>query len=134
MVTGLIKTTASKIINALFRDLYTESTDFSSLRIGPAIAEHFDEDFAEHYFQNRRAGRKVFIADLEKSFQLESVNFCSIGCGYGGEESLLEDRVKKLVLIEPDIDTFSFLQKKFRSEIGKKKNLSPLQLRSVHYS
>ena len=29
---------------------------------------------------------------------------------------MLEDRVKKLVLVEPDKDTFSFLQKKFRSK------------------
>ena len=77
----------------------------------PPLKKSFDE--ANSYFQSRRDERRTFVADLETNFKLEAINFCSIGCGFAGEESLLEDKVNRLVLIEPDRDTFSFLQKKF---------------------
>jgi len=92
--------------------LYTE-TQLSAIKQGPPLRENFDESYARQYFELRLSGRKGFIEDLQREFDLKTINFCSIGCGFGGEEYLLQGKVKNLVLIEPDHDTFSFLEKKF---------------------
>jgi hypothetical protein len=111
-----MKEEMARIVNYAIKDLYLGPMDASIIGQGAPLKENFDEAYANNYFQLRRDGRKAFVTDLERNFKLETLNFCSIGCGFGGEESLLEDKVNKLVLVEPDQDTFLFLQKKFRSK------------------
>jgi hypothetical protein len=67
----------------------------------------------DEYFTFRQDERKGFMDDLEKIFSLNKTRFCSIGCGFAGEEYLIKDKVKELALIEPDPVCARFLEKKF---------------------
>ena len=95
-------------------NIYTDLSSVSGITVGVPLNKNFDDSFAQSYFKLRNEGRAGFIADLAKYFRLDEINVCSIGCGFGGEEYLLESKVKALVLVEPDFATCQFLHKKFK--------------------
>lgn len=81
--------------------------------IGAPLSKEGHED---EYFQLRRDERKKFMDDLEQLFPLDKTRLCSIGCGLAGEEYLIKDKLRELVLIEPDPVCVRFLEKKFRDK------------------
>jgi hypothetical protein len=81
---------------------------------GPAVGPPLNkEGHEEEYFKLRQDERREFMDDLERLFPLDKTTFCSIACGFGGEEYLLKDKLKKLVLIEPDSVCSRFIKTKF---------------------
>ncbi|MFA5089580.1 MAG: hypothetical protein WC510_00945 [Candidatus Omnitrophota bacterium] len=104
-----------KIRLFILYNIYIGLPSQTSITIGAPLKEKFNEEFAQAYFKLRGVERSGFIADIGDYFKLDEVNFCSIGCGFGGEEYLLDGKVKTLVLVEPDFATYQFLKRKFES-------------------
>jgi hypothetical protein len=102
--------------SALTDGLYLYGNEDVAVGAPLCMEEHEDE-----YFMLRQDERKKFMEDLEQIFPLGKTRFCSIGCGFGGEEYLIKDKVERLVLIEPDPICVSFLETKF----GDKASLFP---------
>lgn len=98
----------SSISSGLYRYSYYQD-QYPSVETGPPLSM---ED-AEKYFAQRQNGRRTFMSELEKQFKLEEMIFCSVGSGLAAEEFLLKDKVKELVLIEPDEESCDFIKKKF---------------------
>jgi hypothetical protein len=65
---------------------------------------------AQGYFDHRRRERAWLMQALATHFQSRPFRFCSIGCGYAAEESLLLDRRSELTLIEPDPQENAFVR------------------------
>lgn len=67
----------------------------------------------EAYFAERRDGRRWLVDAILAGFVSRPFSLCSIGSGYGGEESLLQPATDRMVLIEPDERQNEFLHRKF---------------------
>lgn len=100
-----------KMYNFAFKDLVIKINKISSK--GLPLKNEFDEKWAEEYFSYRQNERKALMNAIGESVSLEKSRFCSIGCGFAGEEFLIVDNIKELILIEPHLDTMNFVKKKF---------------------
>ena len=78
-----------KFIQFLENGLYVPTPSAST------IGAQLTANSPEEYFNYRQQERASFMTLLKSHFTLERINFCSIGAGFGGEEYLLKDSVKK---------------------------------------
>lgn len=101
-----------KILKMIKRGLYTARAFRENHYVGPPIK--LDQ---ESYFLRQQAQRRDFVEELLQYFNQRNLSFCSVGCGLGGEEFLLQRKTSKLVLIEPDHHSCDFLQKKFSGNV-----------------
>jgi hypothetical protein len=70
-------------------------------------------DNPEAYFEERRRERSWLVDCIRSHFGMRAFSLCSIGSGYGGEESTLEPFATRTVLIEPDARRNEFLVGRF---------------------
>ena len=68
---------------------------------------------AEAYHVARREERRWVIEAIESVFPQKNFSMCSLGSGFGGEESLLLGGHVALTLVEPDERQYQFLRRKF---------------------
>jgi hypothetical protein len=103
-----IRTLIGKALMKVMDGLYLYKHE--EVAAGPPLNKEGHED---EYFKFRQDERITFMDDLEQVFPLSKTKFCSIGSGFGGEEYLIKDKLKELVLIEPDPICCRFIQTKF---------------------
>jgi len=72
---------------------------------------------ATAYFAARRDERGWLVEAIRATFPNRPFSLCSIGSGYGGEESELEPATSRLALIEPDERQHDFLVQKFPARV-----------------
>ena len=73
---------------------------------------------AEAYHVARREERRSVIEAIESVFPQKNFSMCSLGSGFGGEESLLLGGHVALTLVEPDERHYQFLRRKFPSHVS----------------
>ena len=67
------------------------------------------------YFVKRKSERTNLINCLSRYFiKRKKISFCSVGTGFGGEESILANGINDLFLIEPNETSYNFLKNKFK--------------------
>ena len=108
MILNIIK----KIYFLLFGDLILLPKQKLALYL--PLRNEFNDDYAENYFKFRNQERKQSMDALSQMFSLKDKSFCSIGCGFAGEEFHIVDKVKVLNLIEPHLETIKFVKKKYK--------------------
>jgi len=107
----MLKKLVRFIFNAVEKYLYVPSVAEGISTIGAPMPKNDDEVIVSRL----QIQRKSFIDALESSFDLKNISFCSVAAGFGAEEYLLKNKLKKLVLLEPSAYCFNYLISKYKS-------------------